>query len=232
MAEMMRKAFAGIVAGVAMLAGQGVSQESPRPKPRPEVLMPVSAPRPATVAPPVRPALGPETDAPERLDAAMNAPVGVPAATVPPTPARDPNRGAVSNLPLPRYVTLKTSEGNARRGPGLTHRIDWVFTRAGMPLKITAEHGHWRRVEDAEGLGGWVHYSLLSGVRTVLVVQDLAEFHDSPEAGAAVSFKAERNVIGKLLECNRDWCRVSTDGDKGWILKTALWGVDPEEILT
>lgn len=154
-----------------------------------------------------------------------------PAAAAKPV-VRDPTKGAVTNLPIPRYVSLKGREGNARRGPSLTHRIDWVFKASGMPLKITAEHEHWRRVEDQEGMGGWVHYSLLSGVRTVLVVQDLAEFHDSPEAGAAVSFKAERNVIGKLLECNRDWCRVSTDGDKGWILKTALWGVDPEEILT
>ena len=53
--------------------------------------------------------------------------------------------------------------------PGLTHRVDWVFTRAGMPLKITAEYENWRRVEDFEGAGGWVHYSLLSGVRTVMV---------------------------------------------------------------
>lgn len=228
---MMRKAFAGIVAGVAMLAGQGVSQESPRPKPRPEVLMPVSAPRPATVAPPVRPALGPETDAPERLDAAMNAPVGVPAATVAPTPARDPNRGAVSNLPLPRYVTLKTSEGNARRGPGLTHRIDWVFTRAGMPLKITAEHGHWRRVEDAEGLGGWVHYSLLSGVRSAIVKADMLDILGSPRPDGQISFRAEAGVIARILECANDWCRIAVEGEKGWAPAAALWGVDPEEVI-
>ena len=43
-------------------------------------------------------------------------------------------RGPVTNLPMPRYVSLKTSEGNVRRGPSLTHRIDWVFKRRGMPL--------------------------------------------------------------------------------------------------
>ena len=144
---------------------------------------------------------------------------------------RDPNKGAVTNLPIPRYVSLKGREGNARRGPGLTHRIDWVFKAPGMPLRITAEHEHWRRVEDSEGLGGWVHYSLLSGVRTVLVVQDQAAFHDSASASSPVAFKAERNVIGKLLECTTDWCRISTDGDKGWIEKTALWGVGPDEVL-
>jgi SH3-like domain-containing protein len=68
-----------------------------------------------------------------------------------------PDVGCVTNLPLPRFVSLKGNEGNARRGPGLTHRIDWVFTRSGMPLRITAEFENWRRVEDFEGAGGWVH---------------------------------------------------------------------------
>lgn len=144
---------------------------------------------------------------------------------------RDPTRGQVTNMPLPRYVSLKSSEGNVRRGPGLSHRIDWVFKRAGMPLKITAEYEHWRRVEDADGMGGWVNFALLSGVRHVLVRDELAEFRDRPDDDAAVSFKAEANVIGKLLECLPDWCRVGVEGEKGWIRKTALWGVDPGEVL-
>lgn len=144
---------------------------------------------------------------------------------------RDPSKGAVTNLPIPRYVSLKGGEGNARRGPGLTHRIDWVFTTSGMPLRITAEHEHWRRVEDAEGMGGWVHYSLLSGVRSALVSADMAEFRSTPDLTAEVVFQAEVGVIAKLLECSVDWCRVSTNGEKGWVLKTALWGVDPSEIL-
>lgn len=63
------------------------------------------------------------------------------------------DKGQVTNLPLPRFVSLKAAEGNVRRGPSLTHRIDWVFKRRDMPLQITAEHGHWRRVEDRDGLG-------------------------------------------------------------------------------
>ena len=56
-------------------------------------------------------------------------------------------RGKVTNLPIPRYVSLKAEEGNVRRGPSLSHRIDWVFQRRNMPLQVTGEHGHWRRVE-------------------------------------------------------------------------------------
>ena len=69
-------------------------------------------------------------------------------------------RGPVTNLPMPRFVSMKAAEGNVRRGPSLTHRVDWVFKHENMPLKVVAEYGHWRRVQDAEGQGGWMHYSL------------------------------------------------------------------------
>jgi SH3-like domain-containing protein len=149
----------------------------------------------------------------------------------PPEVQCKPDIGCVTNLPLPRFVSLKGSEGNARRGPGLTHRIDWVFTRAGMPLRITAEYENWRRVEDSEGAGGWVHYSLLSGVRTVLVTLDMAELHDAPDDSAPVVAQAELGVVGRVLECNLDWCRLSMDGTRGWILKSSLWGVKADEII-
>jgi SH3-like domain-containing protein len=144
---------------------------------------------------------------------------------------RDPSRGAVTNLPMPRYVTLKGSEGNARRGPSLTHRIDWTFTLSGMPLKITAEHENWRRVEDGDGVGGWVHYALLSGTRSVLVTEDMAEFRSAPESGANVVLQAEYGVVAKLMECRAEWCRVSADGTRGWVRKTSIWGVEPGEII-
>lgn len=146
-------------------------------------------------------------------------------------PVAEPARGAVTNLPLPRYVSLKKGEVNARRGPGLTHRIDWVFTRAAMPLRITAEYEHWRRVEDASGEGGWVQYAMLSGARTVLVQTDMAEFRGAADAAAMAAFQAERGVIGRLLECTPDWCRVAVDGNRGWVLKTDLWGVEPGEVV-
>ncbi|MEH7827136.1 SH3 domain-containing protein [Gemmobacter denitrificans] len=144
---------------------------------------------------------------------------------------RDPSRGQVTSLPLPRFVTLKTDEGNARRGPGLSHRIDWVFKRAGMPLRVTAEYENWRRVEDQEGLGGWVHYSLLSGVRSVLVQAELAEFRAAPDSTADVVLRAERGVIARVIACTPDWCRLNVQGEKGWVSKAALWGVEAGEVI-
>ena len=140
-------------------------------------------------------------------------------------------RGPVTNLPLPRYVSLKASEANIRRGPSLTHRIDWVFKRRGMPLRVTAEYGHWRRVQDRDGAGGWVHYTLLSGARTALVRAKMLDMRARPDPDAMVVARLEQGVIARLDECGETWCALSAEGYGGWTLKSALWGIEPDETL-
>ncbi|GKY88267.1 SH3 domain-containing protein [Sinisalibacter aestuarii] len=146
-------------------------------------------------------------------------------------PGNAVERGAVTNLPIPRFVSLKTGEGNVRRGPSLTHRIDWVFTRRGMPLEVIGEFGHWRQVRDRDGVGGWVHYTLLSGARTGLVEADLAALYARADQSAPVNARLEAGVIVSIDKCAVDWCRVRVEGLKGWMVKSALWGVRADEVF-
>ena len=205
---------------------------APAPVPATEpALVPTAEPAPApTAAPPAPDA--PKGDAPSNPADAVDAPPpDLAQALAPGQITGAAGKGSVTGMAIPRYVSLKGSEGNARRGPGFTHRIDWVFRKSGMPLRITAEYEHWRRVEDSEGEGGWIHYSLLSGVRSALVTQDMAEFHSDPDDRADLVFRAQKNVTGWLEKCLPDWCRLSVDGMTGWVRKTALWGVDRDEVF-
>ena len=142
----------------------------------------------------------------------------------------DDLRGPVTNLPIPRFVSLKADEANVRRGPSLTHRIDWVFTRREMPLMIVAEHGHWRKVQDRDGAGGWVHYALLSGARTVIVTQDMLEVQARPEPAAQTEAIFETGVVARLEACTVDWCEIRAGGHRGWAPKATLWGVMADEL--
>ncbi|MBF9034594.1 hypothetical protein HKCCE2091_10105 [Rhodobacterales bacterium HKCCE2091] len=142
-----------------------------------------------------------------------------------------PRVGPETGFPLPRYVSMDAAEGNVRRGPSRSHRIDWVFTRRGMPLVVVAEYGHWRRVVDRDGQGGWMHYALLSGERTAIVETDMVELRQRPDTGAPVRAQAERGVIGRLQECREGWCLISTGGYRGWVPQNALWGTDPGEVI-
>ncbi|WP_397543461.1 SH3 domain-containing protein [Roseovarius salis] len=141
------------------------------------------------------------------------------------------DRGPVTNLPLPRFVSMKAPEGNVRRGPSLTHRIDWVFKQENIPLEITAEHGHWRRVRDLDGAGGWMHYSLLSGVRTAIADEDMLPLHATQDGQSPVIARLELGVVADIESCTRDWCRLSVAGYEGWARKSGIWGVRDNELL-
>ena len=127
---------------------------------------------------------------------------------------------------------MRGESANARRGPSLDQRVDWEFKHRGLPLQITAEHGQWRRVEDADGMGGWVHHALLSGVRTALVQGEApVPLRAGPAEGAAVRAMAEPGVVGRLEACEAAWCEISAGGVDGWLPRASIWGVGPREEL-
>src|SRR5262249_16915478 len=73
--------------------------------------------------------------------------------------------GSRSGLPIPRFVSLKPDRVTVRGGPTRDHDVAWVYTRAGLPVEITAESENWRRIRDWEGAEGWVYHSMLTGRR-------------------------------------------------------------------
>jgi len=148
-------------------------------------------------------------------------------------PAQEPTveLGPVTNLPLPRYVSLRAGEVNVRRGPGLEYRIDWVFRRSGLPVRIIDEYGHWRRIADSDDAGGWVYHALLTGRRTALVTAPEVTFRAEPDADATATAHAEQGVVAHLLQCRPEWCEVEAEGREGWVPKGAIWGVEADEVF-
>lgn len=149
------------------------------------------------------------------------------------TPTFAQQMGTASNLPVPRYVSLKSDRVNLREGPSKEHRTVWIYERAGLPVEITAEFETWRKVRDSEGTEGWVLHSLLSGRRTALVAPwkkgSLLPLRSQPSDGASLAANLQPGVVANVKRCDGDWCRVFGDGFDGYILQTNLWGVYPGE---
>jgi SH3-like domain-containing protein len=69
----------------------------------------------------------------------------------------------------------------------------------------------------------------LSGVRTGLIETDLTPLMAAPNRDSPVKAYLEAGVIVAMDSCAADWCKVEVEGTKGWMEKTALWGVRPDE---
>lgn len=139
--------------------------------------------------------------------------------------AEAPATGPDSNLPVPRFVSLKTPGANGRHGPGFDHRVDWVYERVGLPLQVTAESGPWRRVVDPDGAAVWMHSQNLDPRRTVYVTR-AARMRRQPRAGAGALADLAPGVVAVLTGCEGSWRRVAVAGRVGWVEADLLWAAD------
>jgi SH3-like domain-containing protein len=134
-----------------------------------------------------------------------------------------------AGLPVPRFVSLKSGEVNMRVGPGTRYSINWVYKREGLPVEIVQEFDQWREIRDSEGTIGWVHKQMLQGKRMAVIKSSTGVLRRSPDEQAGLLLRVESGVVGRLLECEKSWCRLQISGRKGWIEKTHIWGVYPKE---
>jgi SH3-like domain-containing protein len=138
-----------------------------------------------------------------------------------------------SGLPVPRFVSLKPDRVNVRGGPTRDNEVTFVYTRAGLPVEITAESDNWRRIRDWEGSEGWVYHSLLSGRRTAVVTpkdkKQLVPLYDRGESDGTVIAQLQAGVLASVKRCTGTWCRISGSGFDGWAVQEQLWGVYPNE---
>lgn len=130
-----------------------------------------------------------------------------------------------TGLPLPRFVSLRKGEVNVRTGPGTRYPVDWVFTYKNMPVEIVAEFDAWRKVKDWEGMVGWVHKSMLSGKRWIIVPKGPRQLRRADDPQSPVVAHLERKVVARLKRCRGAWCEINLSGIKGWIKRSEIWGV-------
>jgi SH3-like domain-containing protein len=141
--------------------------------------------------------------------------------------------GRVTNLPLPRFVSLKADEVNVRVGPGADFPVSWTYVRFGLPVEIIEEFENWRRVRDANGNEGWISSGLLSGDRWIIVLiasdgSNLTVFAEPEATSNAVAY-LEPGVLARVERCNGGWCRLTHELFSGWARQNRLWGVYPAE---
>ena len=135
--------------------------------------------------------------------------------------------GETSGLPLPRFVSLRSDEVNLRSGPGQRYPIDWIYARKDLPVEVIAEFEAWRKIRDWQGTEGWVHQSMLSGRRMMVVIGGQRQLRGSDSDSADIVAVVEPGVLGRLLQCprNRDYCRVEVGPLQGWFKRDEIWGV-------
>ena len=149
----------------------------------------------------------------------------------PATAIAEERADGTTDLPLPRFVSLKTNLAMLRTGPEERFPILWAYKRAGLPLEIIKEYKIWRQVRDPDGTVGWMNKSLLTGTRTGFVRDTIRTLYVAPDLQSRVAWRIEPGTVVTITLCENVWCRVSNAGRSGYILRNQLWGSYPNEVI-
>lgn len=126
---------------------------------------------------------------------------------------------------VPYWASIRVSEVNMRVGPGEDYRINWVYRRPHLPVKVLRTMEGWRLVQDPDGAKGWMLARFLTRDRGGIVRGNgLAEMREKGEEGARVLWRLQPGVVGKLGDCKLSWCRIEVDGHAGFVRQERIWG--------
>lgn len=127
---------------------------------------------------------------------------------------------------VPYWVSTRKDTANMRVGPGREYRINWTYTRKGVPMKVLRVMGGWRLVEDPDGARGWVLQQFLSRERTGIVKGSITALRENKDGSGALLWRVAPGVMGKIGDCKAGWCSFDVDGRKGFIKASAVWGAE------
>ena len=129
-----------------------------------------------------------------------------------------------SEVEVPYWASISVDQARMRKGPSPHVPVMWEYRRKDLPVKVIARHENWRKVEDPDGTQGWMAARLLSRTRTAIVTGDIRPLREDAKVSAAIAYRAQPGVVGRIGDCKNGWCLFDVQGRKGWIQTEHIWG--------
>ena len=122
------------------------------------------------------------------------------------------------------FVSLKKNKVNVRYGPTFDSDIKYVYKKINLPLRQIDKKENFRRIIDFKNNSGWIHISQLKKNNSVIPTENKILFKKPTTFAKPIALIKSGRVL--LVErCENNWCYVSTEDFKGWVVKDNLWGM-------
>ena len=121
------------------------------------------------------------------------------------------------------FLSLKNNKVNVRHGPSLQSPVKYIYTKKNLPIKQIDKKENFRRIIDHKKNSGWIHWSQLKTVNSVIPLDDKILF-SKPSNFSKPLAKIEKGRVLVVQKCQKNWCKVEAGKLKGWIQNNNVWG--------
>ena len=122
------------------------------------------------------------------------------------------------------FLSLKKNKVNVRYGPSFESPIKYVYKKINLPIKQIDKKENWRRIIDSKNNSGWIHWSQLKKINSIILLEDKILFKNSSNFSKPLA-KIKEGRLLIVQKCEGGWCRVKTKKIKGWIKVDNVWGL-------
>ena len=121
------------------------------------------------------------------------------------------------------FLSLKKNKVNVRYGPSFEYPIKYVYKKINLPIKQIDKKENWRRIIDAKNNSGWIHWSQLKKINSIIPLEDKILF-SKPSNFSRPLAKIKKGRVLILQKCEEKWCKIKTGKFAGWIEANNIWG--------
>ena len=121
------------------------------------------------------------------------------------------------------FLSLKKNKVNVRYGPSFESPIKYVYKKMNLPIKQIDKKENWRRIIDFKNNSGWIHWSQLKKVNSIIPLENKILFR-KPSIFSEPLAKIQKGRVLVLDKCDGIWCKVKSEKFKGWIKTNDIWG--------
>ena len=122
------------------------------------------------------------------------------------------------------FLSLKKNKVNVRYGPSIESPVKYVYKKINLPIKQIDKKENWRRIIDFKNNSGWIHWSQLKKVNSIITLKDKILFK-KPSIFSNPIAKIQKGRVLIIKKCDGEWCKIKTGKFNGWIKTDNVWGL-------
>ena len=122
------------------------------------------------------------------------------------------------------FLSLKKSKVNVRYGPSFDSPVKYIYKKINFPIKQIDVKENWRRIIDFKNNSGWIHWSQLKRINSIIVLEDKILFTKPSKFSKPIA-KIQKGKLLILNRCEKQWCKIKSEKLKGWIKTDNVWGI-------
>jgi SH3-like domain-containing protein len=132
------------------------------------------------------------------------------------------------NLPIETiaeeiFLSLKKNKVNVRYGPSFESPVKYIYKKINLPIKQIDKKENWRRIIDFKNNSGWIHWSQLKKINSIIPLEDKILFK-KPSYFSKPLAKIKKGRVLIVQKCDGFWCKIKSENFSGWVKTDNIWG--------